>query len=437
MHQLLAGGALLFLLLAAGGPPASTDWPQWRGPNGAGIAEGTFKDAWTPETVAWKVAIPGRGHSSPVVANGRLYLTTAVEGGPAPEGHKAPVHPGFDLKPGYVNPDSCCIDRTYALKVLALDAKTGKVLWERTAFDGPMYDERHRKNTYASSTVATDGEMLYAYFEAGGLYAYDKDGNQKWKVDLGPLAKAGMGPGMSPLIHGNLLIVQNDLEMGEGSHIVALDRRTGRQVWKTARAHRRSWATPIIVKADGREELIASGAESVIAYDPATGAELWKTDGVRSHPIPSVVQGHGLVFATAGSGAKVALAIKPGEVDPAARIAWRYNKGTAYVASPILYGDYLYLISDAGLMTCIDAKTGEVKYEGGRPPVPATFRASPVAFDGKLLITSEDGDTFVIKAGPAHEVIRTNSVDEPVWASPALANGTIYIRGASHLFAIR
>ncbi len=436
MHQLLAGGVILFLALTAGLPPANSDWPGWRGPNGAGIGVGTFKDTWTPETVTWKVAIPGSGHSSPVVANGRIYLTTAVEGDPLP-GHKAPVHLGFDMKPGYVNPDSCCIDRKYALKVLAFDAKTGAPLWERTAFEGAMYDDRHRKNTYASSTIATDGELLYAFFESAGLYAYDKSGALKWKSDFGGLAKAGMGPGMSPLIHGDLLIVQNDLEMGEGSHILALDRRTGKQIWKTARSHRRSWATPIIVTANGRQELIASGAESVIAYDPKTGAELWTTEGVRSHPIPSVVQGHGLLFATAGSGAKVALAIRPGEIDPATRVAWKYNKGTAYVASPILYGDYLYLVSDAGLMTCLDARTGEVKYEGGRPPVPATFRASPVAFDGKLLVTSEDGDTFVVKAGPAHEIVRTNSVGEPVWASPALANGTIYIRGARHLFAIR
>jgi outer membrane protein assembly factor BamB len=423
-----------WVVMARAAAPA--DWPQWRGPNGAGVAEGVFKDRWTPDSVAWKTAIPGRGHSSAVVANGRIYVTTAVEGEPLP-GHKAPVHLGFDLKPGYVNPDSCCIDRKYALKVLALDARTGAVLWERTAFDGAMYDDRHRKNTYASSTVATDGELLYAYFESAGLYAYDTSGTLKWKTDFGGLAKAGMGPGMSPLIYGDLLIVQNDLEMGEGSHIIALDRRTGRHLWKTARSHRRSWATPIVVDANGRKELIASGAESVIAYDPLTGAELWRTEGVRSHPIPSVVAGHGLVFATAGSGAKVALAIRPGDVDPAARVAWKYNKGTAYVASPILYGNYLYLLSDAGLMTCLDARTGEVKYEGGRPPVPATFRASPVAFDGKLLITSEDGDTFVIRAGPAHEVLTTNSVGEPVWASPALASGTIYIRGERHLFAIR
>ena len=169
--------ALALLLLLAADPPGQHDWAQWRGPNGAGVSNGTFKDAWTPDTVAWKVPIPGAGHSSPVVANGCLYLTTAVEGVPLP-GHKAPVHLGFDLKPGYVNPDSCCIDRTYTLKVLALDAKTGKLLWERTAFDGAMYDDRHKRNTYASSTIATDGEWLYAFFESAGLYAYDKDGNQ-------------------------------------------------------------------------------------------------------------------------------------------------------------------------------------------------------------------------------------------------------------------
>ncbi len=437
MHQLTLAAAAFLVYLAAAAAPARTDWPQWRGAGGTGVAEGTFKDTWAPGTnIAWKTAIPGRGHSSPVIANGRLYLTTAVEGD-ALTGHKAPDHLGFDMKPGYVNPDSCCIDRKYALKVIALDARTGAMVWERTAFDGAMYDDRHKKNTYASSTIATDGDLLYAYFESAGLYAYDKAGTLKWKADFGGLAKAGMGPGTSPLIHGELLILQNDLEMGEGSHIVALNRKTGKEVWKTARSHRRSWATPIIVDAGGRKELISSGAESVIAYDPATGKELWNTEGVKSHPIPSVVQGHGLIFATAGSQAKVALAIRPGQVDPASRIAWRYNKGTAYVASPILFGDYLYLISNQGLMTCLDARTGEIKYEGGRPPVPASFQASPVAFNGHVLITSEDGDSFLIKAGPVHEVVRTNSVGEPVWASPAFADGTIYIRGQQHLFAIR
>jgi outer membrane protein assembly factor BamB len=227
--------------------------------------------------------------------------------------------------------------------------------------------------------------------------------------------------------------------MGEGSFIAAFDRTTGKEVWRDSRTTRRSWATPIIVSAGGRDELITSGAEQVVAYDPKTGARLWTAPGVVSHPIPSFVAGHGLVFATAGSSSKVTLALRPGpngEVD-GSRIAWRYNKGTAYVASPILVGDYLYILSDGGIMTCLDAKTGAVIYEGGRVPVPATFRASPVAFGDKLLLTSEDGDTFVIRSGPKHEVLRTNPIGEPVWASIALANGQIYLRGAKYLYSIK
>jgi outer membrane protein assembly factor BamB len=187
-------------------------------------------------------------------------------------------------------------------------------------------------------------------------------------------------------------------------------------------------------------ELIASGAERVTAYDPKTGRELWYARGVRSHPIPSAVATQGLVFLTAGSQAKVAFAVRPGadgDVTDTPSIVWRYTKGTAYVPSPIAFGKYLYLMTDKGLMTCLDALTGEVLYEGGRPPIPATFTASPVAYGERILITSEDGDTFVVKAGPTHEIIRTNSVGEPVYASLALAGGTIYIRGEQHLFAVR
>jgi outer membrane protein assembly factor BamB len=186
-------------------------------------------------------------------------------------------------------------------------------------------------------------------------------------------------------------------------------------------------------------ELIASGAETVMGYDPRTGKELWRANGTDSHPIPSPVAGHGLVFMSAGSQAKRALAIKlggTGDLTNSPSVVWRYNKGTAYVPSPIAYGDYLYLMSDNGILTCLDQETGKVVYEGGRVPVPATFTASIVAFDNKLLLSSEDGDTFVIKAGPVHEVLATNSIGEAIYASPAIAHGTIFIRGEQHLFAI-
>ena len=432
---------------------SSANWPQWRGPGGRGIAEGDYPDTWSStENIAWKTEISGRGHSSPVVWGDRVFLTTNIEGDEIP-GRLAPDHIGYDLKPGYLHPDSVGVDHEQRLLVLAVDANSGEILWERTVFDGAVYDNRHRKNTYASSTIATDGERVYAYFEAEGLHVFDLDGNLVWQVWFGGLAKAGLGPGTSPILFGDLLIVQADQEMGDGSFIAGLDRMTGRQVWRKDRPTRRSWATPILVhtgagamgragrpEAEGEGDqtvLVAAGAEAVIGYDPATGVELWRTEGTVSHPIPSYVAGHDLVFATAGSQAKKVMAIRPDPDFAEDRIVWRYNKGTAYVPSPIAYGDHLYLMTDRGIVTCLDAKTGELVYEGGRVPVPATFTASPVAFGGKILLTSEDGDTFVMRAGPEHEILSTNSLDEPVYASPALANSTIFIRGEHHLFAIR
>jgi outer membrane protein assembly factor BamB len=425
-------------LMAAGSDDThNPHWAQWRGPNGQGIATGVYQDTWSAtENIAWKSEIPGRGHSSPIVWGDRIFITTSIQGKHVP-GRKAPDHLGFDLKPGYVNPDSTAVDYDHSLHVLGIDAKTGKILWNHKAYDGPMYDDRHRLNTYASASVVTDGQMVFASFEAHGMYAYTMDGTLKWKTDLGTIAKAGMGPGTSPILYKNLVILQVDQEMGTGSNMRAFDRNTGKEVWRAERSHRRSWATPILQPVDGRIDLIASGAESVIAYDPETGKERWRTQGTTAHPIPSFVTTHGLVFATAGYPSKVVLALRPDAKDEASRIAWRYNKGTAYVTSPIAIGDYLYLFTDSGITTCLDARTGAVVYEGGRPPVATTFRASAVSFGDKFLMTSDDGDTFVVRAGPKHEVLRTNSIDEPVWASPALANGTIYIRGEKHLFAIR
>ena len=431
---------LVLSLLSARAAATESDWPQWRGPGGQGVSdEGVGPLEWTPATnIVWKTPLEGRGHSSPIVSRGRIFLTTSVKGEHVP-GRKAPGHLGFDHKPGYVHPDSVDVDYKHALKVLALDGRSGRVLWTRTPYDDVMADDRHRKNTYASSTMATDGTLVYAFFESAGIYAYDFDGNLQWQRSLGNIIKAGLGPGSSPIIHGELVILQCDQEMGDGSFIVALNRTTGADVWRVNRDTRRSWATPIVVQSGQRAELIAAAAEATIAYDPATGRELWRANGVDSHPIPSFVSGHGLVFATAGSQAKRALAIRSGgsgDLTNSSAIVWRHNKGTAYVPSPILHGQYLYLMTDTGILTCLDALTGAVIYEGGRVPVPATFTASLVAVGPHLLLTSEDGDTFVVRAGPTHEIIRTNSVGEPVYASPAISDGRIYIRGERHLFAI-
>jgi hypothetical protein len=245
-----------------------------------------------------------------------------------------------------------------------------------------------------------------------------------------------MGPGTSPTLWGNYLFLQCDQEDGgeeAGSFIAAVDKRTGKEVWRTPRTHRKTHATPMIVQAQGRSELITSGWETVISYDPKTGKELWRTDGVGGWAIPSLVAGHGMVFATSGYPNKRALGLR---LNGKAEVAWKHEKGTGYVTSPILYGEYLYLVSDKGIITCLDAKSGEVKYDGGRVPIPASFTSSAVAYNGKILLTSEDGDTFVIKAGPQHEVLRTNSIGEVVLSSIAIADGKLFIRGAKHLYCI-
>jgi outer membrane protein assembly factor BamB len=417
---------------------SAANWPQWRGPDGSGISnEKNLPAEWTPtKNVKWKTPIFGRGHSSPIVWGNKIFLTTAIEGDVVP-GAKAIKHTADGRE--FLHPDSVGADHKHTFKVMALDRNSGKILWETTAWEGTPYDNRHRKSSYAASTPATDGKLVYAFFGTEGLYAYDFNGKLAWKAQLGNLGTVGMGTGTSPIVYENLVIVQCDEENGEASFIVALDKKTGKEVWRTPRKVQVSWSTPILVRTPKRAELITSGTEFVISYDPATGRELWRHKGVESNAIPSPVANNDMVFLVAGFPAKIALAIKlggSGDLTGTPNVPWTYAKGTAYVPSPILYGDYLYLTTDRGILTCIDAKTGEVKYEGGRIPIPATFTASPVAFEGKILLTSEDGDTFIVKAGPKHEILGTNSLGEAVYASPAVADGRIFIRGEKNLYCI-
>ena len=424
--------------IAVTGSSSAGNWPQWRGPDGSGIStEKNLPAEWnTTKNIKWKTPIDGRGHSSPIVWENKVFLTTAIEGEVVPDA-KAAKHM-IDGKE-FLHPDSIGANKKHTFKVIALNRDNGKILWQAVAFEGTPYDDRHRKSSYAASTPATDGKMVYAFFGSEGLYAYDFNGKLVWKADLGKMGTVGMGTGTSPLIFEDLVIVQADEENATASFIVAFDKKTGKEVWKTPRKVQVSWSTPLLVKTAKRAELITSGTESIISYDPKTGKELWTHKGVESNAIPSPVANNDMVYLVAGFPAKIALAIRlggSGDLTGTPNVPWKYSKGTAYVPSPILYGDYLYLTTDRGILTCIDAKTGEVKYEGGRIPVPATFTASPVAFDGKILLTSEDGDTFIVKAGPKHEVIGTNSVGEPVYASPAIADGRIFIRGEKNIYCI-
>jgi len=433
---------LLFALTAPSfikAAPKDNNWPQWRGSDGTGVsAETNLPAEWSRnKNIKWKTPLSGSGHSSPIVWGNKIFLTTEIEGEAVP-GAQAVKHliDGQEFK----HPDAVGADRHHTLKVICLERDTGKQLWERTAYEGTVYDDRHRKSNHASPTPATDGQHVYAYFGTEGLYCYDFTGKLRWKVMPGQIGAFGMGTGASPVLFENLVILQCDEENGEKSFMVAYDKKTGKEIWKTPRQVQASWTTPLIARTPQRPELIASGSELIISYDPKTGKELWRTKGHASNAIASPLTGHGMVYVSAGFPLKRTIAIKLGasrELDSLdANIVWRYNKGSAYVPSPILYGDYLYVMTDRGILTCLDAKTGAVVYEGGRLPMPATFTASPVACEGKLLLTSEDGDTFVIKAGPQHEVLATNSIGEPVYASPAISNGMIFIRGEKHLYCI-
>jgi outer membrane protein assembly factor BamB len=418
----------------------SANWSQWRGPEGTGVSTETNVPAeWSAaKNIKWKTAISGHGHSSPIVWGNKIFLTTDIEGEPTPD-NKAVEHK-IEGKI-FVHPDSVGANRKHTFKVLCFDRATGKLLWEQAAYTGTVFDDRHRKGSYAAPTPATDGNYVYAWFggEGDGLYAYDMNGKLVWKTPIGKIASVGMGPGASPVLHDNVLLLQCDEDEGKNSFIVAIDKKTGKQVWKTPRQVQASWATPLVIQHGGRTEVITSGNEWIISYDAKTGKELWKLKGHGSNAIGTPLVGHGMVFVYAGYPVKKTIAIKlgaTGDITDTPNVVWQYDKGTAYVPSSILYGDYIYLMSDRGIITCLDAKTGKVVYEGGRIPVPATFTASPLAVDGKLLLTSEDGDTYFIKAGPKHEVLATNSVNEPVYASPAISDGMVFIRGEKNLYGI-
>jgi outer membrane protein assembly factor BamB len=442
LSSMLLGGWLGGVGKAQGvGEGTPGHWPQWRGPESQGVsAERNLPTNWDESTnIRWKKALPGIGFSQPVIWGNRVFLTTDLEGAAAPEGYAPPkrILNGQE----FVHPEWSGADKLHLFKTLCLDATTGELLWERVSYEGKVYDYRHKRGNYAAPSPVTDGTHVYTYFGSEGIYCYDFEGRLVWKRSIGQIGTVGMGVGTSPILHQNLVILQADQEFdGSLSFILALDRKTGEEVWRTARPVQSSWSTPVLIRTAERTELITSGNEWLIAYDPATGKEYWRTTGLKSHAIATPLVGEGLVIFSSGFPSKVMIAVRPGgsgNLDGTERIVWRYNKGTAYVPSPILYQGHVYLISDAGIMTCLDAKTGAVVYEGGRVPIATKFYgASPVAFDGKILLTSDDGDTFVIQAGPKHEVLATNPIGEPTRTSLALANGRLYLRGEKHLYCI-
>lgn len=435
----IASTASLATVLAAAPFAAPPDpWPGWRGPDGTGVStDADVPIEWSVDrNVLWKTPVGGRGYSSPVIWGDRVFLTTAYEGETVPGAEPPPHLLGGEP---FVHPDSEAGDKRHRMVVMAFDARTGEELWARTAYDGPVYDARHRAGSYANTTPATDGMLVFTWFGSEGLYAYDFDGRLVWSYDLGDIAAFGMGTGSSPVLYRNLLILQCDDDNGEKSFIVAVDTRTGKEVWRTPRGVQAGWSTPVIARAEsGREELVASGNEWVIGYDPATGQELWRARGTGVWTVASPIAAHGIVVASGSHVEKRAVAIRLGGSGDVTEthVVWERNRGTAYTPSAIAYGDYAYMLTDGGLMSCIDMRTGEVRYEGGRPTTSSRVWSSLVAFRDRLFLSNEDGETYVIPAGPSFAIERVNQLDAPIYASLAPADGRLYIRTTTHLYAI-
>jgi outer membrane protein assembly factor BamB len=351
---------------------------------------------------------------------------------------------------GDVEPSSDVSKHTW--KIYALDRKSGKILWERVAHEGVPRTKRHPKSTQATATPVTDGKRVVAIFGSEGMFAYDMDGKQLWKVDLGPLTSGWFfdpdyewGHGSSPIIYRNSVIVQVDI--AKNSFVAAYDLATGKQLWRTPRAEISSWGTPTIVESKARTELVTNGTKAIRGYDPATGKELWTFNGNNSEiTTPTPIHAHGLIFVANGYppvqpiyafkvGATGDISLKPGE-ESNESMAWGKKRGGPYQPTPIVYGDQLYVIGNSGIFAAYDAKTGERLYQERLSKTGSAHSASPVAADGKIYVPSEDGDVFVVKAGPKFELLGTNPVGEVLMATPAITPGMMVIRGQSHVFGI-
>lgn len=436
MKGAIRAGVFAFVGLAvAASALAQAEWPQWRGLGGAGKAASAAPTHWTPEeNIRWRLPLEGRGHSSPIVVDDLLFVTSAVSGDPAP-GNEAIIH--FLGGEEFLHPDSLGADRKLDILLFAIGRHDGEVRWRRVVRSGALpYDNRHRVGSYANPTPASDGERIIVWFGTHGLHAFDLDGEPLWSRDFGGVGTVGMGVGVSPVLAPELglVILQNDMEEGQGSFLAGVETATGEVRWRLDRGERVGWATPVIEQApDGTRVLVAVGTTTNQGYDASTGELLWESEGLGGNAVPSPVpSGEGVVFAATGYPRKrvVALDVADGTE------LWSYQKGQGYVPSPIYHRGQLYLVSDGGILTALDGGTGEIVYEGGRMPLPARYFSSPLIAGERLYLTSEDGDTHIVRTGPRFEVLATNSLGEPVMASPVVVGGTMYLRGTEALYAI-
>ena len=389
---------------------AAKYWPRWRGPSGQGqVADGPYPDRWSAtQNIIWRVPVAGRGNSSPIVWGDRIFLTSAQDGG-------------------------------QRLSVVCLRRSDGKLLWEVFAPAGAS-ERGHPKNGHASATPVTDGRRVYASFGSHGLLAVDFDGKIAWHRPIGRIANYHGSAG-SPTLYKDRLFLYQDHDGSEagGSFVAAFHTETGKLLWQTPRTATVGWGTPVVIAAGGRDELIVSSQRRVQAYDPATGKELWSVAGNTYEVIPTPVVGHGLVYCASGR-AGPTMAIRPGGSGDvtATHVAWSVARGSPFVPSPLLVGDELYLVNDMqSIVTAYEAKTGALLFQGRLGTERREgFSSSPVAVNGRVFFTNDDGETFVLKAGRTFELSHVNQLGEAVLASPALVDGRWYFRTASSLVAI-
>jgi outer membrane protein assembly factor BamB len=409
---------VLVLLLSSGAVAADGDrfWPQWRGPLLTGAApQGSPPVEWSEtKNVKWRVEIPGLGSGTPVVWGDTIYVLTAVPTGGSSGPHR--------------------------FSILAIGRADGKTRWQKVLREEVPHEGHHQTNTFASASALTDGEHVYAFFGSRGLYALDLKGNLKWDKDLGDMnIKMGFGEAASPALFGDRLVINWDHE-GE-SFIVALDKRTGRELWRVPREEKTSWSTPLIVEHAGRAQVITSATSRVRSYDLATGELVWQASGMTANAIPTPVHADGMVYLTSGFRGNALMAVKlaeaKGDVTNTPAIAWRYDRDTPYVPSPLLVGGQLYFLkSNSGVLSSFDAKTGRRLYGEQRLEGVPNVYASPVGVGGRIYIAGRDGAVAVVAQGPEFKLLALNRLEDGFDASPVPVGDELYLRGRKFLYRI-
>jgi len=408
-------------------------WPQWRGPLGTGVApNGNPPVTWSEDrNIRWKRPIPGKGHSSPIIWGDRIFLTTAIaldEIRPPPPGLAPGAH------------DNLPSTHLQEFLLLALDRHDGTILWQRTLRREQPHEGAHVTGSWASNSAVTDGEHVFAFFGSRGLYCLDLHGELLWQEDFGDMqSRHGHGEGSSPALHGDTLLINWD-HQGE-SFVVALDKKTGAQRWKVMRDEMTSWSTPIIVEHEGRHQVIISATKRVRAYDFVTGEVIWECKGLSRNVVATPVAEDGWVVVTCSYDHQAMLGIRladaRGDITQTDAIAWRLDRHTPYVPSPLLYDGMLFFLRhNEGVITCLNAKTGKPFFGPRRLHGIHSVYASPVGAAGRVYIVSRDGATAVMKRDAAFELMAINRLDDSFSASPAVVGDAIYLRGQRHLYCI-